>query len=255
MAEYQQVSSGIGNLLRMIKEQRSQGPIIPPSADVASPIRETVQGPVKTPESPETNRVISVRPEQSPGGNVGPVVGPLNPSVSIGASPANPIGPVANRPVPTPVPTPSQPVSKGGVPPVTPSSPSVGTPKTVGGPNIGTVIGAYSGPVTGLKVQGTQETRPAYGTFGMGDDELKAKYGIGVKPGSIGRVGTTTLDPRASQPIPTQTPPPDKQAEINRLIAAREAEAKKTQPKPQAPSIGTQIWNVVKKGLPFSGLW
>lgn len=170
MADYQQVSSGIGNLLRMIKEQRSQGPIVPPSADVASPIRETVQGPVKTPESPETNRVISVRPEQSPGGNVGPVVGPLNPAVPAGSTPIGPVAPVApsvNRPVPTPVPTPSQPISKGGIVP--------SDVKPVAQPSLATRITA---PIAGS---------------------------LSVLPGtSLQRVGPAVLNP----PNPTPTPAP-----------------------------------------------
>lgn len=94
---YQPTGSGIGTLLRLIKEQRSQSPIIPPASEVASPIRDVIQGPVKTPESPGTNRVVSVRPETSAAGMTEPI-GPVTP-----VAPSAPISPVVTRPVFAPV--------------------------------------------------------------------------------------------------------------------------------------------------------
>lgn len=241
MAVYQpNGTSGIGTLLRMIKEQRSQGPIVPPAAEVGSPIRNVVQGPLETPESPETSRVISVRPETSPTSTTVAPVGPIAPSMG---SPASaPVGPVANRPVPTPVPTPTPP---GGfpAPSVSPVSGPVAVAKRVEGPSIGTVLGAKA-PVSqarGISVQGPESYKAPYGAYGPSPEELQAR---GVKPGvSTGRVGVNVLDPNAPRPNPTQTPSPQQKSSWS--------------PAPKqsgGPSIATKIVETLKKS-PFQFLF
>jgi hypothetical protein len=133
-------SSGIGNLLRLIQEEKAQQMAnIPPSAQQAAPVREAVTGPVVGAEDPGTSRVVGIKPEavigpSTPatvtgaipmrstvgptaiggqmGGGPGSVVGPVTPPP---ASPSGVVGPLpAPSSAPSPGPAPSQP-SQGAV--------------------------------------------------------------------------------------------------------------------------------------------
>jgi len=92
--------SNIGNLLRLIQEEKSTNPAIAsPGNEVASPIRDVIQGPIQAPESPGSSRTISARPEgiAAPGSETpGQVVAPVAPvPVAAQAGPVAPIAPVA----------------------------------------------------------------------------------------------------------------------------------------------------------------
>lgn len=146
---YQNQGNSIGTLLRLIQEEKASNQAnVMPGADPSSPIRQTVTEPIRTPESPGSERVVSIRPEsaiqQGPSGVVGPqAIGPLVQAPSAVVAPRGP----------TPVPTPTQPMSQtpsgstsqpsgGGS---LSSSPSSSPTKSVAGvstsrPNIGTTI-------------------------------------------------------------------------------------------------------------------
>lgn len=146
---YQNQGNSIGTLLRLIQEEKASNQAnVMPGADPSSPIRQTVTEPIRTPESPGSERVVSIRPEsaiqQGPSGVVAPqAIGPI----------VQAPGSVVAPRVPTPVPTPTQPMSQtpsgstsqpsgGGSPS---SSPSSSPTQAVAGastsrPNIGTAI-------------------------------------------------------------------------------------------------------------------
>lgn len=64
MAGYQQpTGSNIGNLLRAIQEEKNQSPLLNPTSDVNSPIRNLTQQPLQQVEAPDSSRVAVVRPE------------------------------------------------------------------------------------------------------------------------------------------------------------------------------------------------
>jgi hypothetical protein len=97
---YQNITgAGIGTLLRMIAEEKSQSPMVSPRADTGSPQRELTQTPVYGPESPGSERVTSLQPEDvtAPAPTV-PVgvsrVGPL----AIGGTDINPTPEVPQEP-------------------------------------------------------------------------------------------------------------------------------------------------------------
>lgn len=89
-----------GGLLRMLLEEQGQtNALMKPQADPNTLTRETVQGPIFTPESPGSERVVSIRPEgvtqQGPEG--GQVIAPVMPSApGAGASPVIP--PIVPKP-------------------------------------------------------------------------------------------------------------------------------------------------------------
>ena len=59
------IGGNIGNLLRMIREEKANTPIVPPAAEAGAPIREATGEPVINPESPGTSRQVSIRPEMT----------------------------------------------------------------------------------------------------------------------------------------------------------------------------------------------
>lgn len=131
MPAYQSTGGDIGTLLRLIQEDKSSTILANPAADVASPIRGVVQGPLKSPESPGTTRVASLRPEGSALGVSGPEQGVVTPA---GAAPVpgGVVAPVAPRPTPVPTPTPpsaspSSPAPSMNRPSNMASAPSLGT--------------------------------------------------------------------------------------------------------------------------------
>lgn len=105
---YQGGGNSIGTLLRLIQEEKaSNQAIVNPGDDPSSPIRQTVTEPIRSPESPGSERVVSIRPEsaiqQGPSGVVGPqAIGPM----------VQAPGAVVAPRVPTPVPTPTMPQSQ-----------------------------------------------------------------------------------------------------------------------------------------------
>ena len=227
MAIYQpNGGSGIGTLLRMIKEQRSQGPIVPPSAQVSSPIREVVQGPLETPESPETSRVISVRPETSPTSTSVAPVGPIAPSVRSSAStpvaPVNPVVAPVNTAVPKQVEGPMQAKVAGAVAPREVSPMSIGTKIT---PPPNALVGEAPTSIVGRSRSGvavlepapnpTPTPAPSRGSSVAGQTKVYAQTGSTV-------------------PYPTQgpTPPPSYNPLRNENTG---------------PSIGTKILSSAKK--------
>lgn len=96
MGAYPSAAGGtIGSLLRAIQEEKQQGPLAtPPQTEAGSPIRNLVQAPLMQAESPESSRVISVRPEAAPvqQGVVQSVVPPV-PAVVPAASVVAPTAP------------------------------------------------------------------------------------------------------------------------------------------------------------------
>ena len=136
MAEtYQPTGSNIGTLLRLIAEEKTQNAtLLPPATTPDSPLREVVQQPLKSSESPGSSRVVSIRPESAA------PIGPITPDTSTVVAPvAPPVAPEA--PVgPTPVPTPTPAVSSGSAAPSIRSSAPVPTP--VPTPTPGRVAGA-----------------------------------------------------------------------------------------------------------------
>jgi len=117
-------ASDIGNLLRLIQEEKASSVLNqPPGAQPSAPVRGVVQQPLQSPNDPGSSRMISTPPEA--GGVVAPVA-PVTPAPSTTPGNAIPTGtllsnPVAPRspvaPVPMPAPTPAQPTS----------SPKIGT--------------------------------------------------------------------------------------------------------------------------------
>lgn len=91
-----QNGNSIGSLLRFIQEQKSQGPIVPPSTEVGSPIRDVVQEPLKAPESIGTSRQVSIKPEDVLGGESQQAL----PIPEVGAESLGPIAPVASAATP-----------------------------------------------------------------------------------------------------------------------------------------------------------
>ena len=147
---YQNQGNNIGNLLRLIQEEKAQNiAAIPPAAQPESPLRGTVADALQTPESPGSEHTISLRPEgvtqQGPTaepGRVVPAVAPVPPS------------PVAAAPVAA-----SSPVSQGS------QSPSAAAPTqninkvSYSAPSIGTRITSSPFAVAGAKAVATP-TRP-----------------------------------------------------------------------------------------------
>lgn len=122
------ISNNIGELLRLIQEEKSSSlAAVPPSSEPSSPIRGMVQQPIQTPEAPGSSRVVSIRPEgvTQQGPEATPtVVSPVMPtpvptpepvapraasSVSAVSQPSPSAPSSVSRPVPTPVPTPTPP--------------------------------------------------------------------------------------------------------------------------------------------------
>ena len=90
------LGGGVGTLLRLIKEDQSQNVVTkPPATESGSPIRELQQEPVLQPESPETSRQVSLRPE---GGVVGPVAPASQPEGLAGGEGVTPIVPGLAQP-------------------------------------------------------------------------------------------------------------------------------------------------------------
>lgn len=84
---YQNITgAGIGNLLRMIKEEKTNSPIVPANAQPGSLQRGAVQKPVYGPESPGTERVVSLQPED--------VTAPVSPQAQTETAPSR-VGPLA----------------------------------------------------------------------------------------------------------------------------------------------------------------
>lgn len=160
-------SSNIGTLLRLIQEEKSKNiAAIPPQADVESPLRASVQEPIKAPESPGTQRVVSIRPEGAT--MQGPVAG----------SDLTPVAPVA---APTPVGPASSPMSNGPIEPSSsPSQPGMARPSVSGmsapmvrgasvtGPRLGTVIGPAGMSMAPPRATGAYQQAPSQVTPSRG---------------------------------------------------------------------------------------
>lgn len=104
MAEtYQPTGSNIGTLLRLIAEEKTQNAtLLPPATTPDSPLREVVQQPLKSSESPGSSRVVSIRPESA--APIGPITPDTSTVVAPVAPPVAPEAPVGPTPVPTPTP-------------------------------------------------------------------------------------------------------------------------------------------------------
>lgn len=178
--------SNIGTLLRLIQEEKSSNlAALPPAADPNSPIRGTIQQPIKTPESPGSDRVVSLRPEgviQS-----GPAAAPV----------VAPVAPVA--PVPTPVPTPTAP--RASAPSATSSNSSPAPRPATSFPSIATSIKA-SVP---QQVLGTRAPQKASSIL-----DYNRQFFM-PKPSSVG--GRVVNSPLA--PTPTPAPSKKKPTPIN----------------------------------------
>lgn len=110
--------SNIGTLLRLIQEDQNKSiAATPPAAEADSPLRGVIQGPLKAPESPGSERVISLRPE-----------GVTQSGPQAGVSPVAPVAPgggaVAGGVVAPIRPTPVFAPQASGQPNSAPSSPS-----------------------------------------------------------------------------------------------------------------------------------
>jgi hypothetical protein len=83
---YQNINGGgIGTLLRMIAEEKTKTPIVPPSAEAASPQRGMIEDPILGAESPGSERMVSLQPED--------VTAPVKPEA--GALGVSRVGPLA----------------------------------------------------------------------------------------------------------------------------------------------------------------
>lgn len=161
---YQDGGNSIGTLLRLIQEEKAQSQaIVNPGDDPSSPIRQTVTEPIRSPESPGSERVVSIRPESAiQSGPEGSVMGPVAPQA---------IGPIVSAPrpavigpraAPTPVPTPTQPMSQ--TPAGSTSQPSQNNPSSsqTSSPTR-SVAGASTRPSIGTSItsQPKVDNRPA----------------------------------------------------------------------------------------------
>ena len=106
-------ANSIGTLLRMIREQKSESPMVAAETEPNTPMREMIDQPYYGPESPGTNRMVSLRPEQPQPGEMGEAsmtpmrsrVGPIGigggGEMLTAEGMGNPAAPAAPRPVPT----------------------------------------------------------------------------------------------------------------------------------------------------------
>lgn len=218
---YPTLGGGIGALLRMIQEEKSQSPLMPPSADVGSPIRGVVQGPIKSPESPGSSRMVSIRPEAA----ISPE-NPVQPDTGAPVAPAGlpPVSPVASRPIPTPVPTPAPPRSSPASPQFQAPSPA---PARVTAPSLATKIT----PATGVTIRGPEPRRMPYGFSGPEGVPQPSRAGAMViaPPNPIPTATPAPGQPRQFYPTPTPTPTP-KQA-----------------PQPSQSNLFNQLATIIKK--------
>ncbi len=126
--------STIGSLLRGIQEDQSKNPLaIPPSTATSSPIRGMIQQPLMQAESPESARVIAIRPEVAPltGGEQNPnVIAPVAPA-PVSTKPVTPVAPIT--PVAPAAPTPVSPSVNPG-PSASSVGPSASSPARTAGP-------------------------------------------------------------------------------------------------------------------------
>ncbi len=180
---YPQGQSNIGNLLRLIQEDKNQAPAAQiPATDPNSPIRQTIQQPVTSPQSPGSSQIVSLRPEgviqQGPqaGGNVVPAAQPIAPT----AAPVAPASANFSRPV-------------GSSSPSSPSPASAATPST---PFIGTRI---SSAPSAQKTLGASTAKPVFMSNVAGPSSKYAPKRSGSISGALGG-GAGTKN------VPTPTP-------------------------------------------------
>lgn len=121
--------SNIGTLLRLIQEDQNKSlAATPPASEPGSPIRGVIQGPLQAPEAPNSNRVVSLKPEGAlQQGPQQPGVAPVAPGGS-----GQPEGVVAPRIPVAPVAAPSFDTGGGGgggvVAPIAPVRPTPAAP-------------------------------------------------------------------------------------------------------------------------------
>lgn len=119
-----QAQSALGSLLRKIQEESSKNPAkIPVAAAESSPIRQQIQGPLESPESAGSDKVVALKPELNPSSEtpspVGPTNTPIDPAAAGAAMVAGGASPiVAAKPVVLPQ---SSPQGNTGITPPTSS--------------------------------------------------------------------------------------------------------------------------------------
>jgi hypothetical protein len=185
MAGYQAQSGGdIGNLLRLIQEEKAGGVLNqPPAADPSAPVRGVVQQPIQSPNDPGSARTVSTPPDagQAPVESIIPV--------APGAAPITPINSGAV----------SRPNGQSGFTPVA-------TPSPIAAPiNLGTSIKA--GPV---KAPSATIAKAAAPGLNINKDTSGLSFGSAKTPqssriGTIGIGGTIAkVAPKiASEILPT----------------------------------------------------
>lgn len=129
--------SNIGALLRLIQEDQNQNiAASSPASDPESPLREVIQQPIEAPESPGSERVVSIRPEGAvQSGPQAEAVSPVAPVAPGGA----PSGGGVVAPI-RPAPVVSSPSDGGGSPASSPVSAPQSSSSSYSSPSIGTSI-------------------------------------------------------------------------------------------------------------------
>lgn len=199
---YQAGGGNIGTLLRLIQEEQANNmAAIPPSADVASPIRAAIQQPLKSPESVGTSRIVSGKPEAvTPIETTPQVVAPTEPVMPTPVSPSAPS--IASPSAPSaPSVSNSNPSPASSAPRATPVSTPSPAPQAKGV------------TVSGGTVRGTSTSKPVYAPASIYSTKITSTPVS--RPNAV-PVGTQTRPSvninRPSQPIspkdirPTITP-------------------------------------------------
>lgn len=200
MAGYSQPSGGdIGTLLRQIQEQKSGNPVtLPPGAETAAPLRDTVQTTVLNPESSGSSRNLTLSPEQgATPGQAPSTANGITPRPSVlGFGGRGGAGPTADinmfnipeqRQGPAPVSTPVEkiptiPIAPQGAP--TPTS-FVQTP----GLSVGTKIASQPLPVATVPGQNRAETIVSFA-----QQELDNAGKVLASSGASSQEGQNALD-------------------------------------------------------------
>lgn len=165
MPAYQSTTGGtIGALLRQIEEDKQKSPLAElPSNQPGSPVRDLIQGPLQSVESPDTAHVMSVKPELSGAGDTAPSgVVPANVPLNQPGAPAAPAAPVVAPVIQRPIdngPEVVAPQAPSAAPAAvsTPNPTPVPTPTPRANPvGLGTQVMPFSQPA----VKGTSTSKP-----------------------------------------------------------------------------------------------
>lgn len=199
--------SSIGSLLRLIQEEKaSQQANMLPAADPSSPVRQTVQEPLKSPESVGSDRMISIKPESAiQQGPEGRVIGPA----AAGMESSSPF-PVVRPASPLPSQTSGNSfMNQSGV------SNSQSRNNIVAAPSVmpsnspaKSVLGTSSPAYKGVAVDGGRigYSTPKQSSIG-GTKILEPKEPNGTIGGQVWGVGNTQTG-RTTTPTPTMKPSP-----------------------------------------------